>query len=581
MKNLADANKDYATFLPAISGFYSSMLAKEINDPIERVEAQRLLDEQLALDKKEQDEKQIAKLEKRLAKPPFITDERVPNGFEHGVQGMNFLDPDNGYFYYSKCLYSAGHAYLDIEKSKVHEAMVQGRDRTKITLVGDSGGYQIGKGVIKFDWERFYEEEAKPETWVGDKYVGSANKVRMDILRWLEHTAEWSMSLDVPSWASSPANRGKTGLQSFDDCLAATIYNNEFFSKNRVPGATKFLNVLQGGDFSEAQTWYEAVKHFPFEGWAFGGNNMCDMSMALRRLIILRDEGMLEGRDWIHFLGTSKLDWACYLTAIQRQLRKHVNPNLTVSFDCASPFIAVANGLTYTSYFHMPDKWTYSMDSCPDNKALKGSEMAYPFESEIGKRLNMGDVCAYGEKYAIINGNIRHDVTKEEVMELQEAGADATWIEADLNKIGKNGKTSWDSFSYCLVMAHSVYQHIRAVQVANELTDVECVTHKPNIRDWKKLKGKDKSGELSNWVPRNILYFNSFVEELFEHDDPMTFIDENITFLNAIGRRRPGTSGEAHFGILFDEVLEHADDEGFSEEQEAVLDKLENEVRDE
>ena len=36
-----------------------------------------------------------------------------------------------------------------------------------------------------------------------------------------------------------------------------------------------------------------------------------------------------------------------------------------------------------------------------------------------------------------------------------------------LNKNGKESKTSWDSFSYMLLMAHNVYQHITAVQEAN------------------------------------------------------------------------------------------------------------------
>jgi hypothetical protein len=37
----------------------------------------------------------------------------------------------------------------------------------------------------------------------------------------------------------------------------------------------------------------------------------------------------------------------------------------------------------------------------------------------------------------------------------------------DLNKNGKEGRTSWDSFSYFLLMAHNVYMHLTAVQEAN------------------------------------------------------------------------------------------------------------------
>jgi hypothetical protein len=39
------------------------------------------------------------------------------------------------------------------------------------------------------------------------------------------------------------------------------------------------------------------------------------------------------------------------------------------------------------------------------------------------------------------------------------------------NKNGKWGKTSWDSFSYALLMGHNVYLHLTAVQEANRRFD--------------------------------------------------------------------------------------------------------------
>jgi len=72
--------------------------------------------------------------------------------------------------------------------------------------------------------------------------------------------------------------------------------------------------VLQGSDNVEAETWYQAVKDLPFEGWAMGGNNMRDVELLLRRLIVMRDEKKLDpGKDLIHFLGTSRLEWAMML----------------------------------------------------------------------------------------------------------------------------------------------------------------------------------------------------------------------------------------------------------------------------
>ena len=42
----------------------------------------------------------------------------------------------------------------------------------------------------------------------------------------------------------------------------------------------------------------------------------------------------------------------------------------------------------------------------------------------------------------------------------------------DLNKMGNEGRTSWDSFSYTLQMAHNVWTHISAVQEANRQYDL-------------------------------------------------------------------------------------------------------------
>ena len=50
--------------------------------------------------------------------------------------------------------------------------------------------------------------------------------------------------------------------------------------------------------------------------------------------------------------------------------------------------------------------------------------------------------------------------------------SDVCWYKpGDVNKIGKEGRTSWDSFSYALLMGHNVWMHIEAVQRANRAYD--------------------------------------------------------------------------------------------------------------
>ena len=196
----------YAKYLPAISGFYTTHLGKYEADN------------------------------------NFIPKDRIPEQFELGIEGLNFLDKDNSYFEYKYGLFSAGHAERNLTKCNDREPMIHKRDRKNTTIVGDSGGFQIATGVIKLDW-------ATVMTPAGDK-------LREEILRYLEHTADWSMTLDVPAFAAIPPLSEKTGLTKFEDCLDITEYNLKYFMKNRVPGATKFLNVLSGSDNENSKTWY-------------------------------------------------------------------------------------------------------------------------------------------------------------------------------------------------------------------------------------------------------------------------------------------------------------------------------------
>ena len=508
--NLTPLQKDYAVYLPAISSFYSTYVAKQ-----------------------------------RLEE--FVSKERIPQGFDRGIEGMNFLNPEEGYFTYKYGLYSAGHAQLDLQKSLTQESMIQQRDRNNTMILGDSGGYQIGKGVLKFDWLDF--EGA------------SANKTRQSILEWLEVTADWSMMLDVPTWACDHIHSPKTGLKTFEDCLDKTKFNNKYFLENRL-GQTKWLNVLQGGDWDTAEKWYQGVKEFsdpkgPYagkeaEGWAMGGANMCKMDITLKRLMTLREDNLLKGKNWMHFLGTAQLDWSCYLTLIQRQIRKHINEEITISFDCASPFIATAHGLVYTSAVHTPKRWSVIMDKAPDNKALSGSDIPFPFESEIGSRLTMGDIAYYNigkRKTDAELGNVKFDhLNPDHYHEVPR-----------LNKLGKiPNKTSWDSFAYALMMGHNVECHIVAVQRAQQLMDIEIAKTKNKLKwqHWKKVKASDMSDEYSDWVPRNILYFASFVEDLFNtttKDEAFAMIDQATPFLKSIeGSRLQGGPAANTFGSLFE-----------------------------
>jgi hypothetical protein len=86
------------------------------------------------------------------------------------------------------------------------------------------------------------------------------------------------------------------------------------------------------------------------------------------------------------------------------------------------------------------DDKKYSTDTRPYRQAVLADGLVDHFdESPLSRLYTMKDICIYKP--------------------------------GDLNKIGKEGKTSWDSFSYALLMGHNVWTHLEAVQRANRTFD--------------------------------------------------------------------------------------------------------------
>tara|TARA_Y100001949_G_scaffold129626_1_gene110997 strand:- start:258 stop:581 length:324 start_codon:yes stop_codon:yes gene_type:complete len=107
------------------------------------------------------------------------------------------------------------------------------------------------------------------------------------------------------------------------------------------------------------------------------------------------------------------------------------------------------------------------------------------------------------------------------------------------------------------MMAHNVYNHVRAVQIANDMNDIESVVHKPQVKHWRKTSGQDNTDEFSNFVPRNILYFNTFIEEVFTSQNPIDVINSAKGYLADIRgtrwqRATGGGKGKNIYSSLFE-----------------------------
>jgi len=100
-------------------------------------------------------------------------------------------------------------------------------------------------------------------------------------------------------------------------------------------------------------------------------------------------------------------------------------------------------------------------------------------------------------------------------------------------------------------------QYFQAVQIGNDMNDIESIVHKPQVKHWRKTKGQDNTDEFSKFVPRNILYFNTFVEEVFTSDKPMEVISSASSFLADIRgtrwqRATGGGKGKNIYSSLFE-----------------------------
>jgi len=439
--DLTSKQKDYAVFLPAISGFYATFIGRQ----------------------------------RDTASVPYVDPARFPQGLTD-MEQLNWLNSQKSLFPYKWSLYSGGHANLDLAKQDWSEDMVRNRDPNTLVL-GDSGGFQIAKGLWEGDWK-------------ANSGCPKAQKKREQVLAWLDGIADYGMILDIPTWVvNDPHASSKCQITTHQQAVDATKFNNEYFMRNRKGvknGGAKFLNVLQGATHSEAEDWYQTMKHYcdpvkypdtHFDGWSMGGQNMCDVHLILKRLVALRYDNLLqEGvHDWMHFLGTSKLEWAVLLTVIQRAIRKYVNPQFTISFDCASPFLATANGQVYfENVFEHDSKWSYRMAPSADDKRYATdtrkwsdgvvADGIYPRweDSPVSDLFKMKDICIY-----------RAGTPKPGVVLTEENFKDPELYDVlpDVNKNGKWGKTSWDSFSYALLMGHNVWMHLTAVQEANRRFD--------------------------------------------------------------------------------------------------------------
>jgi hypothetical protein len=139
----------------------------------------------------------------------------------------------------------------------------------------------------------------------------------------------------------------------------------------------------------------------------------------------------------------------------------------------------------------------------------------------------------------------------------------------DLNKNGKEGRTSWDSFSYAIQMGHNVWMHLNSVQEANRQYDQGVI---PNMLAREKF---------------DRVLFRDIIDSIFatnDRDEALAIIESHNQFwLEIIGTR--GATGKktinssTQFNALFDMEDEPKEDYiNDNDLDEANLEKLEESI---
>jgi hypothetical protein len=136
-----------------------------------------------------------------------------------------------------------------------------------------------------------------------------------------------------------------------------------------------------------------------------------------------------------------------------------------------------------------------------------------------------------------------------------------TYKPGALNKNGKESKTSWDSFSYALLMGHNVWMHLTAVQEANRRFD---------------------AGEHPAMMRRSVgdlEYFEDIVDAIFAastREDSEAIIEYyNTYWMEIVGTRgqkgKKALNSMTNFNTLFsfedDGVVEEDDEVEFDEDK--------------
>jgi hypothetical protein len=267
-----------------------------------------------------------------------------------------------------------------------------GKKQNSFCMVGDSGGFQIGKGSLN-------GLKNLRAGMTGNQAVAEWNDnydAKIWIIDWLEQYCTYAMTLDMPLWARLAENANSPFHNCTDEQLLAMTLNNLALIGKEKRDRTKWLNVVQGTTPVNTLNWWNSVKHYRLGGWALAGTAgwRGGLYNMLSIILTMRDDAAFEsGLDWVHVLGVSQTKWDMFLTAIQKGLRNQ-NSKLQISCDSATPFSSAGARDEYAIQPVLGPKesdWVVRLESIKATKSYADptNQIQFPVQSPLGQQLSM------------------------------------------------------------------------------------------------------------------------------------------------------------------------------------------------
>lgn len=235
--------------------------------------------------------------------------------------------------YWNTMLITGGHFCVVEDARKMFKC-----DEDKTIVFADSGGFQLkfGTGRIqKFmrddtgDMLLYVPNRSNNAKSNADTYIRYSDASLKKLLQWQENNSDVFVNLDIPPNKKTPSK--------FDETLATSSKHFAYYANNRQKEDKILLNVLHGYNSQTVETWYDEVKKYPFDGWAFSVN-ASEMYIAMLKIATLLQNGEFAKNSCkvLHLLGATSMYYLLLMGRLQHHFNIYTNNRLQITCDSSN-----------------------------------------------------------------------------------------------------------------------------------------------------------------------------------------------------------------------------------------------------